>query len=271
MWCLSLFNCFDTVVDGVKIFGQWRYNTDGVDIVNCQDFVLRNSFIHSFDDAVTIKGIDRYIHTNNENILVENCSLWCDWGKTCEVGIETACLEYKNITFRNCDLLRAGNTALDIMDGDFAEISHITFEDIRIEYERYYTCSQYQHTDDTVYNQQDNIELAAIVGFSNPVWRTPEMVRSWGYPTDLMLSLDLSQVRSCVIHDVVCRNLTVYFDDAIPLREDGKYPLPIRIWSVRDGVRFENILVENVVVNGTRLTENTAVLEVRDTDAFSFR
>lgn len=271
IWCLNLFHCDDVVVDGIKIFGQWRYNTDGVDIVNSQNITIRNSFIHSFDDTITIKGIDRYAHTNNENILSENCVLWCDWGKTCEVGIETACLAYKNITFRNCDLLRAGNTALDIMNGDCAEISQITFEDIRIEYERYYTCSQYQDRDDTVYTQQNTIEIPALVGFSNPVWRSPDTVATWGIPGELLSPLDLSQVQSGMIHDVVCRNLTVYFDDAIPLREDGKYPLPIRIWSVREDVRFADILVENVVVNGVRLTEEMAVLEVRDTDGFVFR
>ena len=64
-----------------KVFGQWRYNNDGVNIVNSKNITVKNSFVHSFDDSITIKGIDRYAETDNENILSENCVLWCDWGK----------------------------------------------------------------------------------------------------------------------------------------------------------------------------------------------
>ncbi|MBQ9921670.1 MAG: hypothetical protein IJO52_05755, partial [Clostridia bacterium] len=78
IWCVNVFHCSDVEIDNIKVFGQWRYNTDGVDIVNSRDIILKNSFIHSFDDAVTIKGIDRYIETDNENIVTDNCVLWCD-------------------------------------------------------------------------------------------------------------------------------------------------------------------------------------------------
>ena len=271
IWCLNLFHCFDVVADGIKIFGQWRYNTDGADIVNCQNITIKNSFIHSFDDTITIKGIDRYAHTNNENILAENCVLWCDWGKTCEVGIETACREYKNITFRNCDLLRAGNTALDIMNGDCAEVSGITFEDIRVEIDAFNTCSKYQATDETVYDLQNTIEIPALVRFSNPVWRSRSNFELWGVPEHLLCDLKLDDIRQGSIHDVVCRNLTVYYGDGVPMTDDGRYNVLVQVNSVREGVRFENILVENVVVNGERITKDTAVEYIREVDGYAFK
>ena len=79
------------MLDNIKVFGQWRYNTDGIDIVNSQNITVKNTFVHSFDDTICIKGIDRYIHADCEYILVENCVLWCDWGRCCEFGFETAC------------------------------------------------------------------------------------------------------------------------------------------------------------------------------------
>ncbi|MBR5446093.1 MAG: hypothetical protein IKV57_08215 [Clostridia bacterium] len=261
IWCLNLFHCFDVDVDGIKIFGQWRYNTDGADIVNCQNIAIRNSFIHSFDDTVTIKGIDRYADTNNENILTEGCVLWCDWGKTCEIGIETACREYKNIVFRNCDILRAGNTALDIQNGDCAEVSDIVFEDIRVEYNSFDTNSQYQGTDDTVYDQYNTIQIPALISFANHRFRNPANAAAWGIPLDLLAQIDLTGIRQGMVRDVVCRNIRVYYDEAIPLR-DGKYNVPIYVHSCLGGIAFENIRISGITVNGTAVTKENAILGV---------
>ena len=127
------------MLDGINVFGQWRYNTDGIDIVNSKRITVKNAFVHSFDDTITIKGIDRYAFENCTDITAENCVLWCDWGRTLEIGFETECREYRDITFRNCDVLRGAYAVCDIQNGDRAEVYNVTFEDIRIELEEFYT------------------------------------------------------------------------------------------------------------------------------------
>lgn len=52
IWCVNLFHCSGVEIDGINVFGQWRYNTDGIDIVNSNGIVIRNSFVHSFDDTI---------------------------------------------------------------------------------------------------------------------------------------------------------------------------------------------------------------------------
>ncbi len=268
IWCLNLFHCFDVTVDGIKIFGQWRYNTDGADIVNCQDITIRNSFIHSFDDTVTIKGIDRYAGTDNANILTENCVLWCDWGKTCEIGLETACREYRDITFRNCDILRAGNTALDIQNGDCAQVTGVLYEDIRVEYNRFDTDAQYQDADDTVYTRGDTIQIPALLSIVNYPFRNPGNAALWGLPTELLADIELSDIRQGSAENVVCRNIRVYYDEGIPMTADGRYNVPIVIHSCRDGVRYKNVRVSDVTVNGTPVTAENAVLHIDSVDGF---
>ena len=59
-WVMSMFNCKNVHIDNVKIVGQWRYNTDGIDIVNSENVFIENSFIRSFDDTITIKAIYDY-------------------------------------------------------------------------------------------------------------------------------------------------------------------------------------------------------------------
>ena len=270
IWCVNVFHCSDVEIDNIKVFGQWRYNTDGVDIVNSRDIILKNSFIHSFDDAVTIKGIDRYIETDNENIVTDNCVLWCDWGKTCEVGLETACRRYKNIVFRNCDIIRAGNTALDIQNGDCAEVSDILFENINVEYNSFDNVPVLQKDDDCVYDAYGKPFVPYLVSIENVRFRNPFYCDDiWGVPTH-HAPLDLEGIYETCVHDVTVRNIKVHYDESIE-KTDGKYNVPILVRSLIDGVLFYNIKIENVTVNGKKLTMENSVTCVSGTDNFSIQ
>lgn len=269
LWCVNLFNCFNVEIDNIKVFGQWRYNTDGVDIVNSQNITLKNSFVHSFDDSVTIKGIDRYITTNNENILVDSCVLWCDWGKTCELGFETACREYKNIAFKNCDILRSGNTALDIQNGDCAEISNILFENINVEYNAFDNYPKVQKSDEDTYDCQDKLMVPHLIsihnyrfrcdGYCNDVWKIPKEIAP----------LDLSGIKQATVHDVIFKNIKVYYDEKIP-KVDGKYNTPITIYSNLEGVEHYNISISGITINGVNLTKENAIINTKNVKNLSF-
>ena len=267
IWCLNFFHCFDAVVDGIQIFGQWRYNTDGIDIVNSQRITIKNSFIHSFDDTVTIKGIDRFASTDNCDILTENCILWCDWGRTCEVGLETACRYNHGIVFRDCDILRAGCVALDIQNGDCAEIYDILFENIRVEYNAFDTKEVLQRTDEQVYDAENTIAVPTLLYVGNPRFRSKATSKQWETSEKLLCELDLSDIQCAAVHDVICRNITVYYDERIP-KKDGKYNVPIRIVSTLPNVKHENILVSDVRINGELLTEENAILDLSGAENF---
>lgn len=248
-WCINIFHCFDVHLDNMKVFGQWRYNTDGVDIVNSQNVVVKNSFIHSFDDSVTIKGIDRYADTDNENILVENCILWCDWGRTCELGLETACREFKHIIFRNCDVLRSGSVALDIQNGDCAEISDVLFENIRVDYNSYDTPEVLQTSENMVYNAADKVAVPTLIGIFNYRFRSKENSERLGYPAGGGPDIDLQGIRQGCAHDITYRNIAVHCDEDMP-KKDGKFLVPIVIKSSLENVSFYNICISNITVNG---------------------
>ena len=271
MWCVNFFHCFDAEVDGIKVFGQWRYNTDGVDIVNSQRITMRNSFIHSFDDTIVIKGIDRYIDTDNCDMLFENCVLWCDWGKTCEIGIETACRECYNITFRGCDIIRGGNTHLDIQNGDCAEIHHIFYEDINAEYNSCDTEPSVQWTPEQKYPENPKMAVPWLINIVNYRFRTPERcVDGNPYKTPLHHSpLDLDGIQQATVHDITYRNITVYYDERIP-KVDGRFNTPICVHSCIEGVKHYNISVSGVKINGVPANENNVVMQVWSAENFTF-
>ena len=264
IWCLNLFHCTDVVVDGIKIFGQWRYNTDGIDICNCQNIFINNSFVHSFDDTITIKGLLRYCRTSNVNIHVENCVLWCDWGKTCEIGIETACEEYRDISFVNCDILRAGSYACDIAAGYTAHIKNIRFENIRVEYNAFDTPEQLQETDDMVYTRMGEVAVPNLIQIYNGKYLGP-------YNDYDLRSGDAIPEHPAWVSDVVCRDIAVYYDEGVPT-QDGRPIIKINLLNVREneGARFENIRIENVSVNGKRLSKEDVIFACEGQSDFVF-
>lgn len=269
IWCVNIFHCFDVVIDNIKVFGQWRYNSDGVDVVNSQRVVLKNSFIHSFDDAVTIKGIDRYIETDCTDIITENCVLWCGWGKACQLGFETACREFKNIIFRNCDIISAGFDALSIQNGDCAEISDVLFENINIEFNSFDTEPVLQETDESVYDAYDKPFYPAIINFMNVRFRDAYADDNWGVPID-HAPVDLTGIDQTNIHDITVKNIKIYSDKPME-KSDGKYKHPVYVKSVVEGVKFYNIAIENITVNGEKIGIDDVVSVVEDVENFTFR
>ncbi|MCQ2433306.1 MAG: glycosyl hydrolase family 28 protein [Clostridia bacterium] len=137
--------CENVVIERVKTIGMWRYNSDGVDVFNSANVVIRNGFFRDFDDCIVLKGIAGWDDRNNENILVEHCVTWCDWGRNLEIGAETNAPEYRNIIFRDCDCIHGSSIFMDVHHHNRAEIHDVIFDDIRAEYTHYQLPDTYQH------------------------------------------------------------------------------------------------------------------------------
>lgn len=133
-WCLSTFRCSDLKITNLKLIGLWRYNSDGIDLCDSHDAVVRNCFVRSFDDSLVIKGLNPADDTTPiHDILFEGCVVWNDWGRALELGAETRSPEFRNVTFRDCDVIHPSFIALDAQHCDRAAIQNVLFEDIRVE------------------------------------------------------------------------------------------------------------------------------------------
>ena len=149
-YATSIYASNNVCINNVKVVGHWKYNNDGIDLINCSDAVIKNSFIRSFDDSICIKGFTAFSEKNSERITVDNCVLWCGWGKTLEIGLATAAKKIKDITFSNCDLIHNQGICISIANGQFADISNVLYKNLNIEYE-YVSKEIYQSSDDMVY------------------------------------------------------------------------------------------------------------------------
>lgn len=167
-------DCENAVCDNLKLIGMWRYNSDGIDIFNSRNCIIRNSFLRNFDDCVVLKGIPGWDTRNMENILVENCVIWCDWGRSLEIGAETNAPEYRNIIFRDCDCIHNSSAAMSIHSCDYANIHDILYEDIRVEYSKYDEAPVYQENDDMVFSSTHGIPQLIYAGFDGETYYSCE-------------------------------------------------------------------------------------------------
>lgn len=230
---LSLYNCKNILIDNVKLVGHWRYNTDGIDLVNSCGAIIRNCFVRSFDDGIVIKAIGDCDIC--ENILVENCVVWCGWGKTLELGLETAAKEYNNITFRNCDLIHNSTGAMAISNGHHANIHNISYENIGVEFQKTNRPQVMQNSDDDVYYWDGKPYMENLIKLTN--WKMSVL-----YEKSNLSSID----EYGYTHDIKYKNIYVYCDYDID-------KLNISIVSETPDTPIENIKIENIYLNGKKI------------------
>ncbi len=137
--------CKNLTVSHVKIIGCWRFNSDGIDMLVCEDVHISDCFLRTFDDTICIKGRDAEMEQEmqfdkadcnlSQNILIERCTIWNDWGKCLEIGAETRAREIKNIIFRDCDIISVCGSVLDCMNVDDADVHDVIYENINVEYQ----------------------------------------------------------------------------------------------------------------------------------------
>lgn len=134
-WTVVPTNCDSITFDKIKMIGLWRYNSDGIDIVNCKNIIVKNTFIRSFDDNIVVRGSkSAYNKPYNiiDNIVVDSCVLWNDWGRVLEIGASTVADTIKNISFSNCYIPHFTAVAMDIQNCDRGHIKDIYFNNIFI-------------------------------------------------------------------------------------------------------------------------------------------
>lgn len=234
---IALFGCEDVLIDNVKIIGCWRYNSDGIDLHNCSRCIIKNCFVRTYDDSICIKGHDGLPQICGDT-LVENCVVWCDWGKSLEIGAETRAEEIKNVTFRNCDLIRNSFAAMDIYNVDYGDVHDIVFENIRVEYDPVCQPPRLQHNDEECYPVEPDSSFM-------PWLMNAEIVKHMEYSEGFS--------RRGRNHDIIFRNINVLSDRMPPSRFSG----------YDDEHLTENVKIIDLSQNGKKLTSlNEALVSI---------
>lgn len=228
-WVLACFDCEDVAIRHVKIVGQWRYNTDGIDICNSQRVTVSDCFVRAFDDAIVIKGVPPYSDKPVEDIAVERCVLWCGWGNTVEPGVETWAPHFRNVRFCDCDLIRNSRSALNVSAGGNAVMEDFLYENIRVEMQTDGLPEIMQRSDEQKYDSAGRRSFPALVKVDNY-----QYVKQAGVP--------LGHVRNCTF-----RKIAVFAEPGTPppsIIVKSRTPLGGEMRP------FENVTLEDFSING---------------------
>ncbi len=169
-WAVCVRNgCDNVLFDDVKIVGQWRYNSDGIDICASTRSVIRNCFIRSFDDCIVARAPYLPGETAEmavDDLLVEKCVLWCDWGKNLEVWCGELPCRIRNVRFQDIDVIRASHFVISITTtygSCDTLVENITYRDIRVDTDDFYPESIYQKSDDVTYPDNPKESMPSAV------------------------------------------------------------------------------------------------------------
>jgi hypothetical protein len=133
--------------DNIKMIA-WNNNSDGIDIVGSTDVTIRASFFRNNDDCIPIKaaaeGSDlappaaerrRSTPYDVENVLATQCVFWkAAGGNAFEIGFELRTNTIRHVALRDSDIIHVqGGAAFSIHNGDWADVSDIEFNNVRVE------------------------------------------------------------------------------------------------------------------------------------------
>ena len=126
-WNQTYDQCQNLIVDSIRVDSKSYWNNDGIDIVDCKDVVIRNSYFDAADDVLCLKSHDPTKLC--ENILIENCV-----ARSSANGLKFGTVSrggFKNVTVRNLTVIDTYRSAITFAAVDGAIIENILVDGVR--------------------------------------------------------------------------------------------------------------------------------------------
>lgn len=134
-WNTRIFRSREVRMENLKVLNDrperdWT-NTDGIVFDSSSHCSLHNAIIYGGDDNCVVKGRDRRLEYDTEDILYDGV-LTVTNSAGVKIGTETFVHQIKEVTFRNIDIVSAQRSiVVDAKDG--SQVSNVRFENIVVE------------------------------------------------------------------------------------------------------------------------------------------
>ena len=234
-WNMVIHNSDNVEVRDLRIISG-RLNSDGINSVNSRKIRIHDCFVRNHDDSIAVKTSLPDPKAPSEDILVENCTIWNDWGYAIGVTYETRA-PIHNVTFRNIDIIHANHWCMGVHLSDSATVQNIRFEQIHVS-----DLSRVKHPE----------------GSARAALSKQPLLMKMSIATD-MFGHDSERGK---IRDVTVENVTVYGPTMLPSSLHGAYDAN----DIR-GVTFRNIRLLGqppvTDANGLQLKANEFVRDLK--------
>ena len=157
-WTVCVRNdCKDVLLEDLNIVGQWRYNSDGIDICASSRVIIRNCFIRTFDDCIILRAPWLFGETPQmavEDVMVEKCVLWCDWGMAMKTWCGELPCRIQKCRFQDIDVIRIAHYAIFVTTkygSADSLVEDISWKDIRLDTDDFYPAPMLQASDEMTF------------------------------------------------------------------------------------------------------------------------
>ena len=225
-WGVNIRRCKNVEIDNLKFIGYWRYNSDGIDLWDSENIVMKNCFIRAYDDSIIVRSYN----LPNRNIRVSDCVLWNDWGLSTSVEADPPVKIVSDIHFENIDIIRPCSTAMFICNYSGIVIHNIRYKNINVEFNSWHGTQVHQKKDEPEALYQPDYNSKYL----------PFLIRMHAGKRPSQKKLLPS-----LIDDVVFENINLY----------GNENAPIRFKSTSPECRIGNVLIKNLKYNGRQITD----------------
>lgn len=226
-WGVNIRRCKNVELSNLKFIGYWRYNSDGIDLWDSENIVMKDCFIRAYDDSIIVRSSI----LPNRNIKVSNCVLWNDWGISLAVEADKPVKIVEDIHFENIDIIRASSNAMLIRNASGCKINNITFKNVNVELPAWHGAQIHQKPD----------EPEALYKPDYKSDYTPRLI-------NLRIGAHSSKTKipeQSMIDGIVFENISLY----------GNENAPLLFHSLDEQRRIGTVLIKNLRYNGKPITD----------------
>ena len=210
-WIQDYVACSTIVVDSIKVESNTFLNNDGIDLVDCRNARITNSFFNCADDGICLKSSDR--SSRCEDIYVANCTVR---SSASAVKFGTASWGgFKKITIRDISVYDTYRSAIAIESVDGGVLEDVDVRNIKAKNTGNAIFVRLGHRNkDTVYSQLRNVYIG------NVYVEVPKAKPDKGYPMEGPLVRDphnvfpssVTGILGYPVQNVTIENVTITYE-----------------------------------------------------------
>ncbi len=125
-WVIYYDHCENLLIDSITVDSKAFWNNDGIDIGDCKNVRILNSFVDASDDGICLKSHDR--ESRCENIEIRNCVI-----RSSASGIKFGTVSaggYKNIRIINNKVYDTFRSAFTIATPDGGDVEDVLVDSL---------------------------------------------------------------------------------------------------------------------------------------------